>query len=466
MARKRGIIVFATVLLAACSDVSRDGKTSATETPARQPNIIIIFADDLGYADLGIQGIREDVQTPHLDALANKGVRFTQAYITAPQCAPSRAALLTGQYQSRLGLNTNKDFEVTKNIATLHAQDTIAEDLKAQGYVTAMAGKWHIGKVNRIKDHGFDKIFYAHSTQQGRANMDETGGDRAFRPIEYNYHIDASANFASSFIKRHADQPFFLYWAPRAPHAPLDATDTYLDRFSTIEDPTRRQGLAIISALDDGVGQIMERLQENDLETNTLIFFMSDNGAPEMDPQKAIGSYNAPFRGEKGMVMEGGIRVPFIAAWPGQIPEGLIYDHPVMSLDIAATVRSLRQSDRPELMPGRNLLPFLQGIDKGAPHEALYWRWESQAAIRKGPWKFIRFANAEYLYNLANDPLESENIVTQRPEERKRLLDDLENWAQQASPPGLNANPSGIKRTENLRTRYSYHMQSAERAKQ
>ncbi len=421
-------------------------KQKATTT--KQPNVIVIFTDDHGYSDLSCQGVYDDVKTPHIDALATGGVRMTDGYSTAPQCVPSRGGILSGQYQNRFGLESNPEFQDQTVMQRFGDLSTVAERMQSAGYATGMAGKWHLGPDRNIAEHGFDKTFVKNSNAPGFWNMDLDGKD--LKPTEQTgggYHLDLIADFACAFIDRHKDQPFYFYLAPRAPHVPLDAPPHYLKRFPGKMPERRRQALAMLSAVDDGVGRIMETLRKNQLEENTLIFLIGDNGAPlkihKLDAPGGgpgwDGSLNDPMNGEKGMLAEGGIRTPFVAYWKGTIPGGQIYRHPVISIDTTASAIALAGLPDDPQLDGVNLLPYLTGAKSGAPHETLYWRWLDQSAIRQGDWKFLRGSNREYLFNLKDDVGETNNLITQHAEKAKALKSELSKWATDLIPPGLDA---------------------------
>ena len=217
---------------------------SLAAEPAK-PNVIVIFTDDHGFADLGAQDVRDDIRTPHIDALANGGARMTSGYVTAPQCVPSRAGLLTGCYQNRFGVESNGE-----PLTGFDSQQTIAERLKQAGYATGMTGKWHLGPGERIVDHGFDDVYYKHANRPGWANFTLDGADREGGAEDSRqYHLDVNTAAACAFIRRHRQEPFFFYCAYRAPHVPLDAPQKYLDRFPGPMPQRRRQALAMISYL-------------------------------------------------------------------------------------------------------------------------------------------------------------------------------------------------------------------------
>ena len=408
-----------------------------------RPNVIVIFTDDHGYADLSSQGIAADIQTPHIDSLAENGMRMSSGYVTAPQCVPSRAGLLSGRYQNRFGVESNG-----RPLDGFNAQQTIAERLKKAGYATGMTGKWHLGPQQEIVSHGFDDVYYKNSNRSGWANFDLDGEDRTPGVARsQEYHIDVASGAACAFIKRHRDEPFFFYCAYRAPHVPLDAPPKYLRRFPSKMPERRRQALAMLSAVDDGVGRIMATLREYGLEEKTLVFFIGDNGAPlkihKLDAPGGgpgwDGSLNDPLNGEKGMLTEGGVRVPFVVSWKGRFQGGQVYDHPVSSLDVAATAVALAGLPADDQLDGTNLAPYLTGERKGAPHQTLYWRWLSQSAVREGKWKYLRGGTREYLFDLDADREEKHNLLTKHPEVAQRLKAKLTRWAAEMQPPGLAA---------------------------
>lgn len=413
---------------------------------ATQPNVIVIFTDDHGYADLTCQNVLPDIRTPHIDALARGGAKMTNGYVTAPQCVPSRGGLLTGLYQNRFGLESNLQHKEPDGLDGFNNASTIAERLKQAGYATGMAGKWHLGLNHEIPNHGFDKVFCKNSNRPGVANFDLDGNDTPLgEETSGMYHVDACSAAACAFIKRFHTRPFFFYLAYRAPHVPLDAPRKYLDRFPGKMPERRRQALAMLSAVDDGVGQIISTLRKHRLEENTLIFFIGDNGAPlkihKLDAPGGgpgwDGSRNDPLNGEKGMLSEGGIRVPFVVYWKGEIQGDQVFHHPVISLDVAATAVALAGLPDDPQLDGVNLMPFLRGDNKNPPHASLFWRWIAQAAVREGKWKYLRGGRREYLFDLDADREEKKNLVTEHPKIAQRLSAKLANWSQKLDPPGL-----------------------------
>ena len=440
-----------------------------------RPNIIVILADDQGYADLGVQGQVKDIRTPNLDALAAGGVRCTAGYATAPQCSPSRAGLLTGRYQQRFGFDTIPDCPLPLE------ETTLANRLHAAGYNCGMVGKWHldpnqtskrwiaenlpdmVGKpLNKISipqwalvkysagNRGFQEYFQGERVDYW-ANFDLAGKplaqDGQWVDTKGQYRIDVKTDAALAFLDRNRSHPFFLYLAYMAPHTPLDAPKKYLDRFPGPMPERRRYALAMMSAMDDGVGKVMARLREYGLDTNTLVFYTSDNGAPlhhlrdspvNTDMGGWDGSLNDPWIGEKGMLLDGGIHVPFVVNWPGVLPAGKVYEQPVSTLDIAATSVSVAGLPHDEKLDGVDLIPFLAGKDVGLPHQALFWRFWNQAAVRSGQWKYVQAGNAgQYLFDLSTDENEKHNLIDSHPEIAKRLQAEVAAWSKQMKPPGL-----------------------------
>ena len=413
---------------------------------AESPNIIVFYTDDHGHADLSCQGVFDDVKTPHVDALAASGVRAIHGYSTAPQCVPSRGGLMVGKFQSKFDLDSNGS-----SLDGFNAETTIAERLQAAGYVTGQFGKWHLGPSPQIPQHGFRYVYAQTSQGAFHANMTLEAEEQPMaqeKPVMY--HVDACSEAAAAVIEKHKDEPFFLYVAYRAPHVPLDAPKSYLDRFPGEMPERRRQALAMLSAVDDGVGLVTAKLNELGLTEKTLIFYIGDNGAPLKIHKADLpgggpgwdGSLNDPLNGEKGMLSEGGIHVPFVIAWPSVIPGGQEYPHPVSALDVAATAAVLAGvPTKPGDLDGVNLIPYLSGENQAAPHEALYWRWVAQSAIREGDWKLLRGGDREYLYNLADDIEEKHNLASQEPEVASRLRGKLTAWSGSLNPPGLATGP-------------------------
>ncbi len=407
--------------------LSRLGWAQALETSPR-PNVVLIFSDDQGYADIGCQGCT-DISTPNLDAICAGGTRFSSGYVTAPVCSPSRAGLMTGRYQQRYGHEHNPGNSREAGLPL--TETTLADHLKAAGYATGMVGKWHLGMLEKQNpiNRGFDEFFgFLHGAHSYIVPNDSRRDPirRGLKPVQESaYLTDAFGREACDFIQRHAAEPFFFYLAFNAVHAPLEATRGYMSRFPHIEDPRRRTFAAMMAAMDDAVGNVLTTLRSQGLEQDTLVFFISDNGGPT--PQTT--SRNDPLRGYKGQVYEGGIRVPFALRWPGHIPAGMVYDRPVSSLDVVPTVLAAAGVRIPRGLDGVNLTPFLSGAMSGDPHEQLFWRMGRKTAVRRGKWKLLREARGDYeLYDLGNDIAETNNLAQIEPERLAELQGALAAW--------------------------------------
>ena len=340
------------------------------------PNIVVILADDLGYGDVGVYGCA-DIPTPNIDSIATNGVLCTNGYVTEPHCSPSRAALVTGRYHERFGYDWGPVTATHNPRRGLPMTETILPQLLTPaGYVSGAIGKWHLGSNIELYPtrRGFDEFYGfldASSTYyNARLFRDETP------VIETQYLTDAFTREGVDFINRHAGQPFFLYLAYNAPHGPYQVPpQVYLDRVPNITDPARKTYAAMTVALDYGVGQVLATLQANNLLRNTLVFFLSDNGAPQDAATDGDISNNAPLRGYKSDVLEGGIRIPFAVQWNGQLPGGTIYNDLVSSLDIVTTAAAVAGVSLPmdRVYDGLNILPYLRG-DQISPVRTLFWR--------------------------------------------------------------------------------------------
>ena len=414
--------------------------TTGVAAPAK-PNILLIVGDDMGYGDVGFQNCK-DIPTPNLDALAASGVRFTSGYVSGPYCSPTRAGLLTGRYQTRFGHEFNP---AGKNGMPV-TQTTLADHLKTAGYATGLVGKWHLGSQAAMQPQkrGFDEFFGflggAHSYFNAAGIM------RGTEPVkEMNYTTDAFGREACAFIERHKGEPWFLYLAFNAVHTPMNATDDRLAKFPDIADKKRRTYDAMMLAMDEAIGRVRQKLTDFGLDNNTLVFFISDNGGPTMPGVTVNGSRNDPLRGSKRTTLEGGIRVPFIVSWPGRVKPG-VFEQPAIQLDLHATaLAAAGVAPKPEWkLEGMNLLPFLAGEKAGAPHDALYWRFGEQMAVRVGDFKLVRYdVNAETqsgtrkqgvtapkLYNLRTDIGETNDLANVRPDKVKELQALWDVWNQ------------------------------------
>lgn len=366
------------------------GAANSAVAVDRKPNVIVFLCDDVGYAEFGFQGNKE-IPTPHIDSLAKSGVRFTSGYVSGPYCSPTRAALLTGRYQTRFGHEWNEGPAAAdggRQFGLPVEEKTVADRMKALGYATCAIGKWHLGAGERFvaTSRGFDEFFgtVANTPFFHPPRFIDSRKSTVAGPIDSDdfYTTDAYAERAVDWIGQQKDKPYLLYVPFNAQHAPLQAPQKYLDRFPKIEDEKRRTFAAMMSAMDDAVGKILGKVRELGQEENTLIFFLSDNGGPTL----ATTSRNEPLRGVKATTLEGGVRVPFCVQWKGVIPAGKTYDHPVIQLDILPTAIAAAggKVDPAWKLDGVDLIPYLTGKSDAPPHAALYWRFGKQWAIRKG----------------------------------------------------------------------------------
>lgn len=429
------------------------------QAAGRKPNIVVILADDMGYGDIGCYG-SPDVPTPHIDALAASGTRFTDGYVSCAVCSPSRVALLTGRYQQRLGHEFNSgppEREAQINFGLPPQARILPQFLKPAGYRSAAIGKWHLGirAGYHPLDRGFDHFFgfltggNDYVTENTRAAhvaaADGYGAEiprKHHDPIyrgrdtvpESRYLTDAFTAEAVSFIEQNRSNPFFLYLAYNAIHTPLQSIDKYLDRFPAVRNEKHRMLAAMTSALDDGVGEILGALRRQGLDRDTMVVFLSDNGCPEMT---GAGT-NGPLNGEKVTYYEGGIRVPFMVRWTGKFPAGRTYRQPVVSRDIVPTfLAAAGITPSPAIdFDGTGLAPFLTGRRSGAPHEALFWRAGKARAVRKGRWKLIEFGDTPpRLFDLETDLGETRNIAAAHQETVRELREAWQSWSQEMGKP-------------------------------
>ncbi len=415
---------------------------SAAGQGPRKPNILVIVGDDMGYGDIGVHGCK-DIPTPHIDSIAKNGVRFTSGYVSGPYCSPTRAGLMTGRYQTRFGHEFNPGPQPKDDVGLSLRETTLAQRLRALGYVTGIVGKWHLGSADQFHPlaRGFQEYFGflggAHPYFPGKGVPILRGKSDA---MEKEYLTDAFRREAIDFIDRHQKEPFCLCLTFNAVHKPLEATDKYLQRFPEIKDDMRRTYAAMMSAMDDAIGAVLAKLRTAGLEENTLIFFISDNGGPV----GINGSSNHPLRGVKATTWEGGIRVPWLMQWKGHLPAGTTYDQPVIQLDILPTALAAVGADPPTDRPldGVNLLPFVQGKERGAPHGALFWRFGNQNAIRMGDWVLVeaKGSKGKELYNLRTDISQSKDLAPTQPQYVRELQAAWDEWNRGNVPPAWKGN--------------------------
>ncbi len=427
--------------------------TQVSGEDQRPPNVVLILADDLGYADTSIYG-SETIPTPHIDALAAGGVRFTDAYVTAATCSPSRAGLISGRYQQRFGFEFNTSggaITYRESRGLDPAIVTLADVFRQAGYATGMFGKWHLGSREYFhpRQRGFDEFFGflsgAHSFFPiGRKERFFSTIMRGKTPLkEPAYLTDAFAREAVKFIDTHNEKPFFVYVPFNAVHTPIEASDKYLNRFSDEANPKQRAYNAMTSALDDAVGSIVKALKANGIDRNTLIIFLNDNGGPIYTKVQS----NGRLRLGKLFLFEGGIRVPMIVSWPGVLESGKVYRKPVCSLDVFPTACAAARIRLPKdlELDGVDLLPYLKGEDSATPHDTLFWSNGPNKAVRCGNWKLIIAGDHKFLFNLDRDIGETKNLAEQEPEVVKGLEQALRQWQNQMKQPAWPSKPNRRK---------------------
>jgi arylsulfatase A-like enzyme len=419
---------------------------AATAAEGRKPNVLIFLSDDVGWGEYGFQGSK-DIPTPHIDSIAKAGVRFTQGYVSGPYCSPTRAGLMTGRYQTRFGHEFNS---VAARAGLSTKETTIAERLRDAGYATAAIGKWHLGMTPEAHPlaRGFG-MFYgtlANTPYYHPTNFVDSRLGRETRPVEDKdfYTTDMYAKRAVEWLEENKETPWFLYVPFNAQHAPLQAPQKYLDRFANIQDERRRTFAAMMSAMDDAVGEVLAKVKAIGQEEDTLVVFFADNGGPT--PSTTSG--NGPLRGFKATTWEGGVRVPFCMKWPGKYPAGTVYENPIIQLDLLPTALAAAgvKVDPAWKLDGVDLTPYLTGSNSGQPHETLYWRFGPQWAVRHGDWKLVvgrQGSGKPELYHLAEDIGESKDLAAAQPEKAKELQALYDRWDAEQAPPSVPDAPAG-----------------------
>ena len=424
-----------------------------------RPNIVLLLADDLGYGDLGVYGNR-DIPTPNIDRLAREGVRFTDAYVTCPACAPSRLSLMSGAYPQRFGMTWNDDRSAHK---LPDAQRLLPELLRSGGYVTGLVGKWNIvRRAEAVFDEVHDFIEWESDywpQTDGHYIGSNAVKNPGFRSSKTQYWgplregdeclSDRLARKAVEFIDRHADEPFFLFVGFNAVHSPWQGRIKDQKRFAHLPHEVMRLYSSMVAGLDDGVGRIMVGLQKRGLERNTLVIFLGDNGpaigGPRIEgwkadwPQRIVVGSTGPLRGAKTELFEGGIREPFIVRWPAKIEGGRDFHHPVIANDVLPTLCAAGGVDVPSgtVVDGVDLLPFLQVESPAEPHATLYWKIKSSAALRRGDWKLMMLAPdwTPQLYNLRTDIGEAHDVAGEYPQLARELHEAWLAWNAPLPPP-------------------------------
>jgi arylsulfatase A-like enzyme len=415
-----------------------------------KPNVIIFLADDLGCHDLGCLGAA-DLKTPHIDAIATSGARFTNWYSQAPVCAPSRAALMTGRYPIRAGVPNNGP-------ELKPSEQTIASTVKRQGYATALFGKWHLGSSPDTcpNAHGFDRFvgfhsgcidYYSHRYYWGEprgVNYHDLWRDRTEIFADGTYFTELITREAKAFITDNHNRPFFIYMPFNGVHYPMHAPQKYVERFPELE-PERRMYAAMLAAVDDGIGEVTALVKRLGLADNTLLIFTGDNGATRekragLNQRPATAGSNYPFRGNKFSAFDGGMHVPAVMSWPGVIPAGQVIHEIGCHVDLLPTIAKAAGAALPadRTLDGFDMLPLATSKAKSA-HHAIFWSQGGQLAIRRGKWKLVKDGreydgeknealqgdDALFLSNLEEDPGEHRNLRHEQP----ALADELSTMA-------------------------------------
>jgi arylsulfatase A-like enzyme len=443
--------VFGSTLLIGLNPVIAMGKKLVSK-----PNIVLIISDDAGYSDFGFNGGNQ-IPTPNLDWLAEKGVTCSQGYVTASVCCPSRMGLMTGRYQQRFGAECNVPTIPTPgftkdDLGKEISEHTIGNGLQDAGYRTMLIGKWHLGEhppYHPLKC-GFDEFYgflggsrsYWPLKNPARGSAIMHNNETVDEEKQIKYTTDDFTDAAMEFIKKNKADPFFIYLSYNAVHTPMHAKEEDIEQFMEITPGKRRIYAAMTRSMDENVGRLRKTLKQHNLEDNTLIIFINDNGGATNN-----ASVNKPLRGAKGTYWEGGIRVPFVIRWPGVLAEGIEYKNPVSTLDILPTLLAAAGGKHTgKKLDGVNILPYLKGRKNGKPHKYLFWRLWRVAAVRRDNWKLIRVAEdplsenrknllEPMLFNIEKDIAETQNLAQRHPEITTELLTALENWEKQLAQP-------------------------------
>ncbi|MBL0157740.1 MAG: sulfatase-like hydrolase/transferase [Bryobacterales bacterium] len=427
----------------------------------RPPNVVLILADDLGWGDVAMNGC-PDIPTPHIDSIARQGVRFSEFYANAPECTPTRCALLTGRYQQRvgglecaIGVNNLGRYDEAEwlqkkgELGLPATQPTLARFLRQNGYDTACIGKWHLGYGSRFGPltHGFERYFgilggnadYFTHQEMGEGAGTSQLYDQDSPTQRRGYLTDLFTEEALSWMRGRGSKPFFLYLPFNAPHSPIQDPDEFDAATGTAPHRNRQRSVygKMVRRLDDSIGAILRQIDAMGAANNTLLLFLSDNGA---DPN----GRNLPYRGAKSSVWEGGIRVPCAVRWPGRIKAGGVLAQPAMTMDLLPTILSAAGVPSSKAYPpdGIDLLPFLTAT-RPPVSRTLFWRYKRAAirrkAVRDGDWKYVFDSGKEYLFHLGKDPLEQRDLIALNPQEAGGLRAKLAAWENEVRAPRLAA---------------------------
>lgn len=418
---------------------------AVADTP---PGIVILFSDDAGYADFGFQpDVRPEMAklTPHIDSIADKGCRFSNAYMSGSVCSPSRAGLMTGKYQQRFGHDNNIPPGYMRGGLPL-AETFAAKRFREMGYSTGLIGKWHLGYPAEYHPNkrGFDYFYGCLQGSRGYFPIENPSPHRVFLEndtptAEEGYITDRIGDAACRFLEDHRNEPFFLFVSFTAPHSPLHAKADDLEALAEIVGDRRRKYAGLVKSMDDNVGKILQRLADLDLEESTIVVFTNDNGG-----QTQTGANNMPLKGRKGQLWEGGIRVPMAVRWPEKIKAGLVVDDPVISLDLLPTfVAAAGKTVEPGWnWDGTNLLDVMTGKEDHLPERTLFWRRQGPSgaiAARRGKWKMLNLREPEnaspQLFDLNEDIGEETDVAGTQAEILSQLVDAANDWESELAEP-------------------------------
>jgi arylsulfatase A len=434
--RIAGGVLAAALTNSACSMADPGRRSNGSD----RPNIILIMADDLGYGDIGCYGSTK-ISTPNIDTLARGGMKFTDYHSNCPVCSPTRAALLTGRYQQRCGIEGVVTAAKHRHTGMALKEVTFAEILKTRGYTTGIFGKWHVGysvEFNPVRQ-GFDEFKgYVSGNVDYHSHIDQAGIKDWWKDVEMNpeegYCTDLITKHGIDFIERHKDKPFCLYLPHEAPHYPYQGRNDPPERLPGGKKGKKARGKEIaraykemVEVMDEGIGKIVETVRNLGLERKTFIFFCSDNGATK-------NGSNGALAGNKGSLWEGGHRVPAVAYWPGRIKPGTVTTQTTLGMDMFPTMVSIAGAKLPAglKLDGVDLLGMLTE-DSKLSKRTLFWRYRKQKAVRKGPWKLLVQGDNVKLYNLSDDLGEKKNLANAKPAIVRELQGELAAWEQEVS---------------------------------
>ncbi|MFH1918501.1 MAG: sulfatase-like hydrolase/transferase [Planctomycetota bacterium] len=439
-----------------CGGAARGAMAEAV----RRPNVLVIYTDDQGTVDANCYG-SSDLVTPNIDALARVGVRFTQMYAPSAICSASRAGLMTGRFPARAGVPGN--VSSTRGQPGMPTEEvTIAEMLKAAGYATGHVGKWHLGYTPETMPNGqgYDHSFghmggcidnYSHFFYWAGPNRHDLwrNGEEVWE--DGRFFMDLMAEECQAFLEKNKDRPFFLYWANNVPHYPLQGTEKWRRKYKDLPAP-RNMYAAFVSTLDERIGQVMAKLDELDLRKKTLVIFQSDHGHSTEERTFGGGGSAGPYRGAKGCLFEGGLRVPSIVSMPGVIPQGEVRGQMATGCDWLPTIAEFCGVELPKVkLDGKSLMRVILSADAPSPHETFYWQLgrgpKAQWVVREGDWKLLgnprdssdkaplTEADQRFLANLAEDATEMKNLAKEHPDVFERLDKLHEQYADDIGDP-------------------------------